>query len=140
MTKRTFTRTLQKNHWGKSCRRKWLRWKNYKKPKGSVHFFFFFTFLRSNVLLKFINRALSNAEDERDNIKELNDKLNEQILQLADKFEKESEELLSCKKKLEEVEVLQQRVEQETQLRQDAIREAQEKETVLLAQVQQKVI
>jgi len=91
-------------------------------------------------LLKFINRALSNAEDERDNIKELNDKLNEQILQLADKFEKESEELLSCKKKLEEVEVLQQRVEQETQLRQDAIREAQEKETVLLAQVQQKVI
>ncbi len=91
-------------------------------------------------MLKFINRALSNAEDERDNIKELNDKLNEQILQLADKFEKESEELLSCKKKLEEVEVLQQRVEQETQLRQDAIREAQEKETVLLAQVQQKVI
>ena len=54
-------------------------------------------------MLKFINRALSNAEDERDNIKELNDKLNEQILQLADKFEKESEELLSCKKKLEEV-------------------------------------
>ena len=91
-------------------------------------------------MLKFINRALSNAEDERDNIKELNDKLNEQILQLADKFEKESEELLSCKKKLEEVEVLQQRVEQETQSRQDAIREAQEKETVLLAQVQQKVI
>lgn len=39
---------------------------------------------------------------------------------------------------MEEVEVLQQRVEQETQLRQDAIREAQEKETVLLAQVQQK--
>ena len=80
-------------------------------------------------------RSLSNAEDERDNVKEMNDKLNEQILELANKFEKESEELQNCKKKLQEVDILQQRLEQEAQNRQAILREAQEKETILLAQV-----
>ncbi len=83
--------------------------------------------------LKF--RSLSNAEDERDNMKELNDKLNEQILELAEKFEKESEELQACKRKLQEADNQQIRLEQEMQSRQDALREAQEKETILLAQV-----
>lgn len=78
---------------------------------------------------------MSNAEDERDNMKELNDKLNEQILELADKFEKESEELQLCKKKLQEADNQQLRHEQEMQSRQEALREAQEKETILLAQV-----
>lgn len=81
-------------------------------------------------------RSLSNAEDERDNMKELNDKLNEQILELAEKFEKESDELQSCKRKLQEADNQQLRHEQEMQSRQDALREAQEKETVLLAQVE----
>lgn len=78
---------------------------------------------------------MSNAEDERDNMKELNDKLNEQILELAEKFEKESEELHACKRKLQEADNQQIRLEQEMQTRQDALREAQEKETILLAQV-----
>lgn len=78
---------------------------------------------------------MSNAEDERDNMKELNDKLNEQILELAEKFEKESDELQSCKRKLQEADNQQLRHEQEMQSRQDALREAQEKETILLAQV-----
>ncbi|KZS01601.1 Sarcolemmal membrane-associated protein sarcolemmal-associated protein, partial [Daphnia magna] len=81
-------------------------------------------------------RSLSNAEDERDNMKELNDKLNEQILELAEKFEKESDELQSYKRKLQEADNQQLRHEQEMQSRQDALREAQEKETVLLAQVE----
>jgi uncharacterized coiled-coil DUF342 family protein len=68
-------------------------------------------------------------------MKELNDKLNEQILELAEKFEKESEELQSCKKKLQEADNQQLRHEQEMQSRQEALREAQEKETILLAQV-----
>ena len=80
-------------------------------------------------------RSLSNAEDERDNIKELNDKLNSQILELASKFQNETEELHVCKKKLQEADNLQQRLEQEIEARQEMIREAQEKETKLLAQV-----
>ena len=80
-------------------------------------------------------RSLSNAEDERDNVKEMNDKLNEQILELADKFEREAEELKACKKKLQEADNLQERLEQEKVTRLEALREAQEKETVLLAQV-----
>lgn len=68
-------------------------------------------------------------------MKELNDKLNEQILELAEKFEKESEELQACKRKLQEADNQQIRLEQEMQSRQDALREAQEKETILLAQV-----
>lgn len=78
---------------------------------------------------------MSNAEDERDNMKELNDKLNEQILELAEKFEKESDELQSYKRKLQEADNQQLRHEQEMQSRQDALREAEEKEMVLLAQV-----
>ncbi|XP_045024736.1 sarcolemmal membrane-associated protein-like isoform X1 [Daphnia magna] len=81
-------------------------------------------------------RSLSNAEDERDNMKELNDKLNEQILELAEKFEKESDELQSYKRKLQEADNQQLRHEQEMQSRQDALREAEEKEMVLLAQVE----
>lgn len=65
----------------------------------------------------------------------MNDKLNEQILELAEKFEKESEELQACKRKLQEADNQQLRLEQEMQTRQDALREAQEKETILLAQV-----
>lgn len=65
----------------------------------------------------------------------MNDKLNEQILELADKFEHEAEELKACKKKLLEADNLQQRLEQEKATRLEALREAQEKETVLLAQV-----
>lgn len=65
----------------------------------------------------------------------MNDKLNEQILELADKFERETEELKACKKKLQEADNLQQRFEQEKVTRAEALREAQEKETVLLAQV-----
>lgn len=68
-------------------------------------------------------------------MKEMNDKLNEQILELAEKFEKESEELQACKRKLQEADNQQLRLEQEMQTRQDALREAQEKETILLAQV-----
>lgn len=78
---------------------------------------------------------MSNAEDERDNMKELNDKLNEQILELASKFEKESEELQICKRKLQEADNQQIRLEQEIQTKQDSLREVQEKETILLAQV-----
>lgn len=81
-------------------------------------------------------RSLSNAEDERDNIKELNDKLNSQILELASKFQNETEELHVCKKKLQEADNLQQRLEQEIEARQEMIREAQEKETKLLAQLE----
>lgn len=83
----------------------------------------------------YLCRSLSNAEDERDNLKELNDKLNEQILELAAKFEKESEELQGCRRKLQEADNTHLRLEQEMQTRQEALREAQERETVLLAQV-----
>lgn len=68
-------------------------------------------------------------------MKELNDKLNEQILELASKFEKESEELQICKRKLQEADNQQIRLEQEIQTKQDSLREVQEKETILLAQV-----
>lgn len=68
-------------------------------------------------------------------MKELNDKLNEQILELANKFEKESEELQLCRRKLQEADNQQLRLEQEIQTKQDALNEVQEKETILLAQV-----
>ena len=80
-------------------------------------------------------RSLSNAEDERDNLKELNDKLKQQMLELADKFQKESDELQECKLKLQEADNLQQRLEQEILIRQEVFREAKARETVLLAQV-----
>lgn len=82
-----------------------------------------------------MNSSLSNAEDERDSTKDLNDKLNQQILELAAKFEKESEELQACRRKLQEADNMYLRLEQEMQSRQEALREAQEKETVLQAQV-----
>ena len=78
---------------------------------------------------------MSNAEDERDNLKELNDKLKQQMLELADKFQKESDELQECKLKLQEADNLQQRLEQEILIRQEVFREAKARETVLLAQV-----
>ena len=68
-------------------------------------------------------------------MKEMNEKLNRQILELANKFEKETEELLACRTKLQETDNLQQRLEQEMEARQEMFRVAQEKETVLLAQV-----
>ena len=68
-------------------------------------------------------------------MKELNDKLNTQILELASKFESESEELQMCKTKLQEADHLQQRLEQEMESRQEILRQAQEKETILLAEV-----
>lgn len=68
-------------------------------------------------------------------MKEMNDKLNEQILDLASKFEKESEELQACRRKLQEADNMHLRLEQEMQTRQEALREAQERETVLLARV-----
>lgn len=68
-------------------------------------------------------------------MKELNDKLNTQILELASKFQSETEELHVYKKKLQEADNLQQRLEQEIEARQETIREAQEKEMKLLAQV-----
>jgi len=80
-------------------------------------------------------RTLSNAVDERDTMKELNEKLNTQILELASKFQSETEELHVCKKKLQEADNLQQRLEQEIEARQEIIREAKEKEKRLLAQV-----
>jgi len=73
--------------------------------------------------------------DERDTMKELNEKLNTQILELASKFQSETEELHVCKKKLQEADNLQQRLEQEIEARQEIIREAKEKEKRLLAQV-----
>jgi len=81
-------------------------------------------------------RTLSNAVDERDTMKELNEKLNTQILELASKFQSETEELHVCKKKLQEADNLQQRLEQEIEARQEIIREAKEKEKRLLAQVE----
>jgi len=81
-------------------------------------------------------RSLSNAEDERDNMKEMNEKLNQQILDLADKFQKETQELQECKLKLQEADSLQQRLEQEILMRQEVFREAKSQETILLAQVE----
>lgn len=73
-------------------------------------------------------------------MKEMNDKLNQQVLELADKYQKETEELSECKKKLEDADNLQRRLEQEIEIRQDIFREAKAKETVLLAQVWRKFI
>ncbi len=96
------------------------------KIKGSVNNVFFIFHIHS---------SLSNAEDERDNMKEMNEKLNQQILDLADKFQKETQELQECKLKLQEADSLQQRLEQEILMRQEVFREAKSQETILLAQV-----